>query len=152
ICSRAILPAERPASATPFGIGRHGKAKLMLQRPSEIQAIGRFLLGNERPICFISGSGFNVFGLEGLVGGLRFILRHNGFEGHRPAVFIPSERWDDASMGIVETNNHLLRHPEVVEHLKTLGPNPAALFLMCDEETEALCKGLGVEIRSPPAS
>jgi hypothetical protein len=117
-----------------------------------LPTIGRFLLCNERPICFISGSGFNLFGLEGRVGGLRFILRHNRFEGHYPAIFIPSERWDDASMGIVETNNHLLRHPEVVEHLKTLGPNPAALFLMFDEETEALCKGLGVEILFPPAS
>jgi hypothetical protein len=118
---------------------------------SEILAIARFLLCNERPICFI-GNAFSLLGLEGLVGGLRFILRHNCFEGHRPDVFIPSERWDDASMGIVETNNHLLRHPEVVEHLKTLGPNPAALFLMFDEETEALCKGLGVEILSPPVS
>jgi hypothetical protein len=124
----------------------------MPQRRSEIQAIARFLLCNERPICFISGSGFNLFGLEGLVGGLRFILRHDCFEGHCPRVFIPSERWDDASVDIVETNNHLLRHPDVVEHLKTVGPNPAALFLMFDEETEALCEGLGVEILSPPAS
>src|SRR5919112_677518 len=124
----------------------------MPQSRSEIQAIGRFLLCNERPICFIGASGFNLFGLEGRVGGLRFILRHDCFEGHRPGVFIASERWDDTSMGIVETNNHLLRHPEVVEHLKTLGPNPAALFLMFDEETEALCKGLGVEILSPPVS
>jgi hypothetical protein len=124
----------------------------MPRRLSEIQAIRRFLLGNERPICFISANGFNLFGLEGLVGGLRFMLRHDCFERRRPDVFIPSERWDDASMGIVETNNHLLRHPEVVEHLKTLGPNPAALFLMFDEETEALCKGLGVEILSPPVS
>ena len=124
----------------------------MPQRRSEIQAIARFLLCNERPICFIGGGRFNLFGLEGLVGGLRFILRHDRFERRRPDIFIPSERWDGASMGIVEINNHLLRHPEVVEHLKTLGPNPAALFLMFDEETEALCEGLGVEILSPPAS
>jgi hypothetical protein len=124
----------------------------MPRRLSDIQAIRRFLLGNERPICFISPSSFSLLGLEGLVGGMRFILRHHCFERHRPDVFIPSERWADASMGVVETNNHLLRHPQVVEHLKALGANPAALFLMFDEETEALCQGLGVEILSPPAS
>jgi hypothetical protein len=124
----------------------------MPQRWSEIQAIRRFLLCNERPICFIGASGFNLFGVEGLVGGLHFVLLRDSFERRRPDVFTPSKCWDGASMGIVETNNHLLRHPEVVEHLKTLGPNPAALFLMFDEETEALCKGLGLEILSPPAS
>ena len=122
----------------------------MPRRLSDLQAIRRFLLGNERPICFISPSSFSLFGLEGLVGGMRFILRHNCFEGHRPDVFIPSERWADASLGVVETNNHLLRHPEVVEHLKALGPHPAALFLMFDEETEALCQGLGVEFSLRP--
>ena len=39
----------------------------MLQRHSEMEAIGRFLLCNERPICYIGGSAFNLIGLEGLV-------------------------------------------------------------------------------------
>src|ERR1051326_3138030 len=128
------------------------KERQMLSQLRETQAIRRFLLCNERPLCFIGPGGFNMFGLEDQVGNLRFILRHDCFENNDPAVFIPSERWGDAAMDIVENNNSLLRHPEVAEYLKTLGPNPAALFLMFDAETEALCQRLGMEILFPSAA
>lgn len=123
----------------------------MRQRHREMQAIRRFLLCDERPICFI-GSPFNLIGLEGLVGGLRFILWHDYFERGYPEVFTASRHWDDGPLSIVESNNRLLRNAAVAQYVKTLGPHPGALFLMFDEETEALCKELGLEILSPPAS
>ena len=48
------------------------------------------------------------------------------------------------------SNNYLLRHKEVRDHIKARGGGKL-LLVMFDEETEALAHELGIEIALPPA-
>ena len=73
------------------------------------------------------------------------------FDGRHPNVFVPSERPHDDFESIEDINNYLLEHKEVIDYIKGRGGDPVAVFLMFDEETEAICKELGIEVWFPPA-
>ena len=66
---------------------------------------------------------------------------------HSPFRTPESSRFDRRE--IVDINNYLLEHPEVIRYIHSFGPDPVALFLMYDEKTEALCARHGIQIWFP---
>lgn len=122
----------------------------MTQNLNGVSDIRRFFHRNETPIYFISATNFNLLGADEWVKGLRFINYLDCFEGQHPNVFVPSEMPHDVFESIEDINNYLLGHKEVVDYIRKRGPGKV-LFLMFNEETEALAKELGLEICFPPA-
>ncbi|NNH67661.1 biotin carboxylase [Rhizobium laguerreae] len=101
---------------------------------------------NQRPIYFISASPFNLLGIDDWVGSFKIISYFESFEGRHPNVFVPSKIPGFEPKSIEDINNHLLQHPEAIDYITRRGGRPAALFLMFDEKTEALCQELGMEV------
>src|SRR6185369_12095927 len=106
---------------------------------------------NERPIYFISATNFNLLGIDLWVRNFKFINYIDCFDGRHPNVFVPQETPHDEFESIEDINNYLLQHKEVIDHIRSHGGKPVATFLMFDEETEALCKELGIEVWFPKA-
>ena len=136
----------------------------MTQSISKLQNIAdirRFFLTNERPLFFISPTNFNLFGIDDWVKKFSSITYRDCWDEQCPHHFTPSlspnspfentKNLQAGQLEIVDYNNYLLQHPEVIEFIKQVGGQPIALFLMFDEETEALCKRHNLEIWFPSA-
>lgn len=106
---------------------------------------------NERPIHFISATNFNLIGIDQWVRNFKFINYIDCFDGRHPNVFVPSKQHHDEFESIEDINNYLLQHKEVIDFIKSSGARPVCVFLMFDEQTEALAKELGIEIWFPKA-
>ncbi len=122
----------------------------MSQKLKGVSDIRRFFHRNETPVYFISATNFNLLGADEWVKGLRFINYIDCFDGQHPNVFVPGEMPHDVFESIEDINNYLLGHKEVVDYIRARGPGKA-LFLMFDEETEALAKELGLDVCFPSA-
>ncbi|CAM2005522.1 biotin carboxylase [Acanthopleuribacter pedis] len=134
----ASTKAKTPQKEAPFLKGIHD--------------IRRFFFKNEIPIYFISATNFNLLGADEWVKGLKYISYIDCFDGQHPNVFVPKEQVDHEPFESIEDiNNYMLQHPEVVDYIKKRR-NGKALFLMFDEQTEALAEKLGLEICFPKAS
>jgi biotin carboxylase len=116
-----------------------------------ISDIRRFFHRNETPLYFISATNFNLLGADEWVRGFKFINYLDCFDGQHPNVFVPGEMPHEVFQSIEEINNYLLEHKEVVDYIKQRGSGGKALFLMFDEQTEALAQDLGLEVCFPPA-
>lgn len=136
-----------------------GGAKQTLHRPPVATAtrldgvsdIRRYFHRNEEPIYFISATPFNLLGLDEWVRNFHFINYIDCFNGQHPHVFVPKETPHRPFTSIEDINNYLLGHKEVVDYIKSRGPGGKAVFLFFDEETEALCKELGLDVCFPSA-
>ncbi|HXW24007.1 MAG TPA: biotin carboxylase [Xanthobacteraceae bacterium] len=106
---------------------------------------------NERPIYFISATNFNLIGMDQWVRHFKYICYIDCYDGRHPNVFVPAEAPHEQFESIEDINNYLLQHKEVIDHIRRRGGRPVATFLMFDEETEALCKELGIKIWFPRA-
>jgi hypothetical protein len=106
---------------------------------------------NERPIYFISATNFNLLGVDQWVRNFRYVSYIDCFDGRHPNVFVPSRVPHDEFESIEDINNYLLQHKEVIDLIKNEGGEPVATFLMFNEETESLCKELGIAIWFPKA-
>ena len=67
-------------------------------------------------------------------------------------MFVPGERSPRAFESIEEICNYLLGHKEVVDLRRRRAGGGKAVFLMFDEETEALAHELGLEVAFPRAA
>lgn len=114
--------------------------------------IRRFFHRNTAPIFFISATNFNLLGIDEWVRNFWYINYIDCFDGQHPNVFIPREAPHRTFTSIEDINNYLLSHKEVIDFIKSKGGKPKAVFLMFDEETERLCRELGVEICFPSAA
>ena len=125
------------------------------QKLESISDIRRFFYANETPIYFISATNFNLLGADEWVKEYKFISYIDCFDGQHPNLFSPKEEMPhDEFTGIEDINNYLLQHPEVINYIKSRSVNGKAgkvLFLMFDEKTEELAKGLGLEVCFPSA-
>ncbi len=117
-----------------------------------ISDIRRYFHRNEMPIYFISATNFNLLGINEWVRNFRYINYIDSFDGRHPDVRVPSEQPHREFEGIEDINNYLLQHKEVVDYVKHRGPGGAAVFLMFNEETESLCRELGLEVWFPSAA
>ncbi|MDX2171502.1 MAG: biotin carboxylase [Bacteroidota bacterium] len=121
-----------------------------------ISEIRSFFLANETPVYFISATNFNLLGMDEWVKNFKFICHIDCFEGQHPNVFSPkTELPHEEFQSIEDINNYMLQHPEVIDYIKSRSVNGnvgKALFLMFDEKTETLAKGLGLDVCFPTAA
>ncbi len=116
-----------------------------------VSDIRRYFHRNEEPIYFISATPFNLLGLDEWVRNFHFINYIDCFDGQHPHVFVPKETPHRPFTSIEDINNYLLSHKEVVDYIKSNGPGGRAVFLFFDEQTEELCKQLGLDVCFPSA-
>lgn len=119
---------------------------------NDVSDIRRYFHRNTEPIYFISATPFNLLGIDEWVRNFHFINYIDCFDGQHPHVFVPRETPHRPFTSIEDINNYLLGHKEVVDFIRSRGPGGKAVFLFFDEETEALCKELGLEVCFPSAS
>ncbi|MBC7412851.1 MAG: biotin carboxylase [Bacteroidia bacterium] len=123
---------------------------------NSISDIKHFFSTNETPIYFISATNFNLIGIDDWVSNFKYISHIDCFEGAHPNVFVPSvEIPHDEFQSVEDINNYLLQHPEVINYIQSRSVNGIAgkvLFLMFNENTEALAKALGLEVCFPTAA
>lgn len=118
--------------------------------------IKRYFAENEVPYYFISATNFNLMGMHEWVRGWQDINMLDCFDGTHPQVVIVE---DDHSMqfeSIEGINEYLLNSPQVHALLdareikgKTRG---RAIFLFFNEQLEAICKELDLDIILPKFS
>lgn len=123
------------------------------QRPiAGVAEARRYLQNNERPLYFISATSFNLLGVDADVGNFAFITAIDSFDGRHARVFTPREHMHAPFTSIEDINNYLLRHDDVRARLGGGAGAAGLVFLMFDEHSEALARGLGAEVWLPPAS
>jgi len=115
---------------------------------SEIRA---FFRTNQTPIYFVSPTAFNLLGIDRWVRNLFYVNYFDSFEGAHPRVFVPQERPYREFESMEDVCNELLRNREVDEEVARRGPGGKAVFVMFDEETEALAAKAGLEVALPSA-
>jgi len=120
----------------------------IIQHMSDVRL---FFHRNERPIYFISATPFNLMGMDERVPHFKHINYIDCFDGRHPNVFVPSEQPHAEFESIEDINNYMLQHKEVIDYIRGRGGDPVAVFLMFDEQTESLCKELGIELWFPSA-
>jgi len=123
--------------------------KKVLKNISEIR---RYFHRNEEPIYFVSATNFNLLGLDEWSKNFKYICYIDCYDGRHPNVFSPSEQPHAEFQSIEDINNYLLQHKEVIDLVKRRGGKPKFVFLMFDEQTEALVAELGGQIWFPKAA
>lgn len=126
---------------------RSGQSDETLHGLSDIR---RFFRRNETPIYFISATNFNLLGTDEWVRKFKYITHIDSYDAQHPNLFAPREIAHEKFESIEEINNYLLEHKAVADYIQANGPGKA-LFLMFDENTEALAQELGLEVCLPPA-
>ncbi len=134
----------------------------MKKKLDGISDIRRFFHRNETPIYFVSATNFNLLGIDEWVRNFRHITYIDCFDGRHPNTFTPSEAPHREFESIEDIVNYLLQHKEVVDFVRRRaaarerGLSQAdlgkAVFLMFDEETESICRDLGLSVWFPPAA
>lgn len=117
---------------------------------SSLSDIRRYFYRNEVPTYFVSATPFNLLGMDEWVRNWKFINYIDCFDGQHPNVITPPDQTDRVFQSIEEINNYLLQHKAIVDYIRSRGPG-RAVFLFFDEETEALCKALDLEVCFPSA-
>ncbi|GAB3620255.1 biotin carboxylase [Glutamicibacter endophyticus] len=124
-----------------------------LKNMSEVR---HFFRTNSTPIYFFGATPVNLLGLDRWVRKFSYISYYDGWDGHHPRVFTPSEKPYIEFQSAEEINNWLLENPEVREYIDARripgGPRPKVAMVFFDEETEAICEELGYDLILPPAS
>ena len=114
-----------------------------------ISEIRRFFHRNERPIYFVSGTNYNLLGIDEWVRNFKNISYIDCYDGRHPNTFVPGPREHEIFESIEDINKYLLQHPEVIDYVRGRGGDPVFVFLMFDVETERLVEALGGEIWFP---
>jgi len=117
---------------------------------TSISDVRRFFHEYQRPIYYIGHATHHLVGMDGWVNSFKYICRVDCFDGRHPNLFVPREIAHD-DIPEEDVVNRLLQCRDVVDKIIGRGGDPAAVFLLFDEKTEALCAELGMEIWFPPA-
>lgn len=133
-------------------ISDQGKRRRRMKKLETLSDIRRFFYRNEEPIYFISATNFNLLGMDEWVRNFTFINYIDCFDGSHPNVFVPRETSHEPFTSIEDINNYLLSHKEVIDLVRSRGGGGKAVFLMFDEQTEQLCKEIGLEVCFPLAA
>tara|TARA_R110002072_G_scaffold46591_9_gene128978 strand:- start:11124 stop:12593 length:1470 start_codon:yes stop_codon:yes gene_type:complete len=113
--------------------------------------IRRHFYRNEVPYWFVSATPFNLLGMDEWVREFTYVNLLDCFDGNHPRTLVPPRDKDHVFESIEEITNHLLRHKDFVDAVERSGPGGKAVFLFFDEETESICKELGLQVCFPPA-
>ena len=111
---------------------------------------------NSVPTYFVGATPFNLLGMDEWVGNFTFVNYIDCFDGTHPHVFVPTEKPHPVFQSIEEITNYLLAHEEFAELVKmnakrASGTRGNVVFLFFDEESERLCKKLGLKVCFPSA-
>jgi biotin carboxylase len=115
---------------------------------SEIRA---FFRTNQTPIYFISPTAFNLLGIDRWVRNFFYVNQFDSFEGSHPRVFVPKDRPYREFSSMEDICNYLVGHKEVIAYIRAKGPGGKAIFVMFDEETEALAAEAQLGVAHPSA-
>ena len=103
-----------------------------------ISEILSFFRTNQIPIYFISPTAFNLLGIDRWVRNFFYVNQFDSFEGSHPRVFVPKDRPYREFSSMEDICNYLLGHEEVIAFARAKGPGGKVVFVMFDEETDAL--------------
>lgn len=117
-----------------------------------ISDLRAFFRTNETPIFFVSPTAFNLLGIDRWVRNFHYVTYFDSFEGTHPNVFVPRAREARDFRSIEDICNYLLSHAEVTDWFRKHGSDGRAVFVMFDEESEALAAEAGLRIAHPPAA
>ncbi len=119
-----------------------------LQSVSEIR---RFFRTAVTPVYFVSATAFNLLGIDRWIPTFRYVNYYDSFDGYHPNVFVPRHHEPPAFESIEEICNYLLAHKDVRDFIGETGQGKA-VFLMFDDETEALAEEAGLDVAMPTAA
>jgi len=126
----------------------------MTEPPPKLHGVSdlrEFFRTNQTPIYFISPTAFNLLGIDRWVRNFHYVTYFDSFDGGHPNVFVPEDRQAPQFESIEDICNYLLSHPEVISFVRSHGPDGRAVFVMFDEQTEALAAAAGLRVAHPPA-
>jgi hypothetical protein len=126
-------------------------AKKKRQKLNGISDIRRYFHRNQTPIFFISATNFNLLGIDEWCRNFKFINYIDCYDGRHPNTFVPAPGPHPEFESIEDINNYLLQHKEVRDYIAARGRHPKAVFLMFDQETEALAKEMAMQVWFPRA-
>jgi len=115
----------------------------------DLSQVYRYFRSSTKPIYFVSPTPYNVLGIDQWVSGFRYISYFDSFDGAHPHLFSPTHSGARDFETFESVNTYLLSNKEVIDYIKRTGIGQV-LFVMFDEETEALADELGLEIALPP--
>ncbi|MBK0398230.1 biotin carboxylase [Limibaculum sp. M0105] len=118
---------------------------------TSLTEIFRFLRKNTTPIYVITPTPYSLLGLDQWVGAMEFVNYFDIFDGAHPRVFVPATITAPEFQSMEDVANYLVAHPQFRDRVKSR-PRGKAIFVMFDEETEALCEQVGLDIALAPAA
>jgi biotin carboxylase len=127
------------------------EASTTLRGISEIRA---FFRTNRTPVYFVSPTAFNLLGIDRWLRNFFYINYFDSFEGAHPRVFVPRELPYREFESMEDICNYLLGHKEVLDRFGSAENQthpPKCVFVMFDDETEALAAAAGLEVAHPSA-
>jgi biotin carboxylase len=116
-----------------------------------VSDLREFFRTNQIPVYFISPTAFNLLGIDRWVRNFHYVTYFDSFEGTHPNVFVPEDRAAPEFESIEDICNYLLSHREVIQWVRSHGPGGRAVFVMFDEQTEALAESAGLRVAHPSA-
>jgi biotin carboxylase len=126
----------------------------MTKTPMKFRGVSdlrQFFRTNQTPIYFVSPTAFNLLGIDRWVRNFHYVTYFDSFEGSHPNVFVPRDREARDFQSIEDICNYLLSHRGVTDWMRSHGPDGKAVFVMFDEESEALADEAGLKVAHPPA-
>ena len=117
-----------------------------------VSDLREFFRTNQTPVYFVSPTAFNLLGIDRWVRNFHYVTYFDSFEGSHPNVFVPEDRTAAPEFESIEDIcNYLLGDPEVLAWTAAHGPGARAVFVMFDDQTEALAARAGLRVAHPPA-
>jgi biotin carboxylase len=126
----------------------------MTDSPPKLRGVSdlrEFFRTNQTPIYFVSPTAFNLLGIDRWVRNFHYVSYYDSFEGSHPSVFVPADRQAPEFESIEDICNFLLSSREVTAWMRSQGPGGSVVFVMFDEQTEALAAQAGLQVAHPPA-
>lgn len=122
--------------------------------------VRRHFATNRVPYYFISPSNFNLMGIESWVAQWHHVNLIDCFDGAHPDVTLVPDDPARVFQSVEEINAHLLASGELRRLLEArrdararpgeLNERGRAIFLFFDEQIEAMCESLGLDVILPP--
>lgn len=122
------------------------------QTLNSICDIKQYFADNQTPYYFISASNFNLMSMQRWVKNWQHINLINSYDDQHPNVLVVMDNHEQLFEGIEDINLYLLNQETVEAHIKQQDMPGKVIFLFFDEQIEARCKALGLEIVLPKNS
>jgi hypothetical protein len=123
---------------------------IQLHSLADIQA---HFANNTRPLFFVSASNFNMMGMHEWVRGWHNINLLDCFDGSHPHALVIPDDHSQLFESIEDVNHYLLASPKaraLIEQVQaTTSERCRALFLFFDDQIEAVCQELKLDIVLP---